>query len=281
MRLMRHCLRSRWRLGVAPYNRPHDVCPRRIPVLIEAIFDVLKLGFFVLCAYLGLNAYSRRRRPDWVAHLTTRRLTVLGVLTLAVVAIKVIEDVVDHESGPVDTAVLWFVRDHVPAAWSGVFSVITLSGSAAFLLTLGALAALVALFAKRWFEAMLLASSLATATLLVYGLKTLVGRVRPDLWDTQWYWGSSFPSGHTLSTAALSTAAALCVARSWPRLGHAAMGAAMAWTGLVALSRLVLGVHWPSDVLAALCMGTFIPLLISVVFDRHRPGVRALPLADN
>lgn len=255
------------------YNRRHDVCARQIPMLMEAIFDVLKLGFFVLCAYVGLSAYSRRRRPDWAAHLSLRRVTVVGLLTLAAVAIKVIEDVVDRESGPVDTAVLWFVRDHVPTALAGVFSLITLSGSAAFLLTLGSLAALVALFAKRWFEAMLLASSLATATLLVYLLKAIVGRARPELWDTQWYWGSSFPSGHTLSTAALSTAAALCVARGWPRLGSVAMWAAVAWTMLVALSRLVLGVHWPSDVLAALCMGTFIPLLISVLFDRHRAGV--------
>lgn len=242
-------------------------------MLMEAIFDVLKLGFFVWCAYVGLNAYSRRRRPDWAAQLTLRRVTVLGLLTLAVVAIKVIEDVLDHESGPVDAAVLWFIRNHMPAVLTGVFSVITLSGSAAFLLTLGSLATLVALIAKRWFEAMLLASSLATATLLVYLLKAMVGRARPDLWDTQWYWGSSFPSGHTLSTAALSTAAALCVARAWPRLGSAAMWAAVAWTCLVALSRLVLGVHWPSDVLAALCMGIFIPLLISVLFDRHRAGV--------
>ena len=87
------------------------------------------------------------------------------------------------------------------------------------------------------------------------------------VWEAQWYWGSSFPSGHTLSTAALATAAALCVARIWPRVGSLAMALALLWTGLIAISRLVLGVHWPSDVLAAACLGAFIPLLFSIVND--------------
>ena len=75
------------------------------------------------------------------------------------------------------------------------------------------------------------------------------------------------PSGHTLSTAAFATAAALCVARIWPRAGSVAMVLAVLWTCLVAVSRLVLGVHRPSDVLSAVCLGAFIALLISVAND--------------
>ncbi|HRH30412.1 MAG TPA: hypothetical protein PKV17_16650, partial [Aquabacterium sp.] len=69
-----------------------------------------------------------------------------------------------------------------------------------------------------------------TATLVVWGTKAIVGRARPALWEAQWYWGSSFPSGHTLSTAAFATAAALCVARIWPRAGSVAMALAALWT---------------------------------------------------
>lgn len=239
-------------------------------MLIELLADIAKLGFFVAGAYLVLQAYARRRRPGWSAYLTQRRLAVLGALTLAMSAIKVIEDVVARESGPVDTALLGFVREHVPASLTGLFTAVTKSGSAAFLLP-STVAAVVALFiAKRRFEALLLGASMITATLLVYGLKSIVGRARPALWETEWYWGSSFPSGHTLSTAAFATAAALCLARVWPRSANLAVVAALLWTGLVALSRLVLGVHWPSDVLAALCLGVFIPLLFSVAFDLHR-----------
>ena len=233
------------------------------------------MGFFVACAIALLKAYVPRQKPRWAGPLTRRRLAVVGVLTLGVVAVKVIEDVVAKESGPVDEAVLWFVRDHVPAALTAYFGAFTLSGSATFLVPVAVVTTVMLLAARRRFEAVLVGTSLATATLVVYLLKAIVGRTRPALWESQWYWGSSFPSGHTLSTAAFSMAAALCVARIWPRAANPAMSLAILWTSLVALSRLILGVHWPSDVLAAICIGLFIPLLISVAFDLRRPATSA------
>ncbi len=239
-------------------------------MLVNVVADIAKLSLFIVCAYALLSAYARRRRPQWTEHLTKRRLAVLAVLTLAVGGIKLIEDVVANESGPVDEAILWFIRDHVPAALNGFFTVVTFSGSARFLVPVAVVAAVALLVARRQFEALLVGATVLTATLVVWGMKAIVGRARPALWEAQWYWGSSFPSGHTLSTAAFSTAAALCVARIWPRGGSLAMVLAVLWTGLVAVSRLVLGVHWPSDVLAAMCLGAFIPLLISVAYDLRR-----------
>ena len=243
-------------------------------MLLAIAADIAKLSLLIVCAYALLGAYARRRRPQWTAHLTKRRLAVLGALTLAAGGIKLIEDVVAHESGPVDEAVMWFIRDHVPASLNGFFAVVTLSGSARVLVPLAGVAAIALFVGRRRFEALLLGASVITATLVVAGMKTIVGRARPALWESQWYWGSSFPSGHTLSTAAFATAAALCVAQIWPRGGALAMTVAVLWTGLVGTSRLVLGVHWPSDVLAAMCLGAFIPLLISVANDLHlrKPG---------
>lgn len=245
-----------------------------MPTLFEVVADIAKLGLFVACAYVALTAWSRRRRPQWTEPLSKRRLALLGILTLVVSASKLIEDVVTKDSGFVDETVMWFVRDHVPAALNGFFEAVTRTGSASVLLPLALLAGVALLLSGRRLEALLLAASAAVAPLVVYLLKAMVGRARPTLWEAQWYWGSSFPSGHTLSTAAFATAAALCVARIRPRFGNLAMSIAFVWTILVALSRLVLGVHWPSDVLAAICLGAFIPLLSSVAFDLHRgkPG---------
>ena len=228
----------------------------------EWAFDIVKLAAFVACAYAVFRAYARRGTAPW----TRRRLSVLGLLTLAVVGTKVIEDVLAKESGPVDEALLWFVREHVPASLHGFFEIVTRSGSAAFLAPAALAVVAALLWARRRAEAGLLGSSAVAAALLGWAVKALVGRARPALWETSWYWGSSFPSGPTLNTAAVSTAAALCVARIWPAAGRPAMAIAVTWTALVALSRLVLGVHWPSDVLAAFCIGAFIPLAASVAF---------------
>ena len=243
-------------------------------MLVESLADIAKLGLYTVCAYVALNAYARHRRPHWVDHLSKRRLAVLALLTLAILAVKVSEDVVAKESGPVDEAILWFVREHVPAGLTGFFGVVTITGSALFLVPVGLAATAAMLIARRRFEALLLTAAMSAALLLSYAVKSIVGRARPDLWESQWYWGSSFPSGHTLNTAAFSTAAALCLARIWPRVSNVAMSVAMVWTGLVAVSRLVLGVHWPSDVFAALCMGVCIPLMISVAYDLRTAATR-------
>ena len=237
-------------------------------MLFHIAVDLAELSLFIVCGYALLAAGARHRPAPWGTRLRQRRLAVAGLLMLAAGAIKLIEDVVTNESGPVDEAVLWFIRSHLPRGWNGFFLAVTLSGSALFLMPVAVAAVAALLAARRRFEAVLVAASLLTATAVVWVVKAIVGRARPALWEAQWYAGSSFPSGHTLSTAALATAAALCVARIWPRASAPATALAVLWTGLVAASRLVLGVHWPSDVLAAMCMGAFIALLISVAFDR-------------
>ena len=123
------------------------------------------------------------------------------------------------------------------------------------------------LCAKRRFEALLLTVSVLGGAVIVYVLKAAVGRARPELWDTEWYWGSSFPSGHTLVVTALATATVISVNRIWPGSRKLATLIAFVWTFSVGISRLVLGVHWPTDVLASVCIGMFLPLAIGIVLE--------------
>lgn len=236
-------------------------------MLIELVVELALLVALVLFAYIALKAWLRYRQPWYSELLLRRRLAVLGLLVLLIIGAKVFEDVLAQESGFVDRFILTSIRAHVPATLDGFFNAVTVAGSALTVVPVVSVTAVVLFWIKRRAEAFLVVASLATAALLVYLIKTATGRARPDLWETEWFWGSSFPSGHTSHTAAAATALALCAARFWPATAKLAMTVALGWTSLVALSRLVLGVHWPTDVLAAMCLGTFISLSISMALD--------------
>ena len=231
---------------------------------IPFIFDIFKLTLYIACAYLAIGAYARHAKTPWLLAMAGRRFAVLTLLTLLVIGIKVFEDVLSKESGPVDTAALLWINQNTPPALTSFFSAVTWAGAAIFLVPTTVVMCSLLLLTRHHREAVFLAATMAGAWMLTYALKALVGRARPELWSTTWYWGSSFPSGHTLSTTALATALTLVATRIWPKSRRLTLPLAVLWVSLMGLSRLVLGVHWPTDVLAAICLGLFIPLAISM-----------------
>ncbi len=239
-------------------------------VIFGLIQDAATLVLIVACLYFAIGEYVRRERPAWSEPLEKRRLAILSALVLAVSAIKVSEDALGGESGPIDEAILRFIRGQVPATLAGFFDAVTFTGSSRFLFPLAAAVTIALLSARRRAEALLVAASVSVAAVVVYAVKTTAGRARPALWETQWYWGSSFPSGHTLVVAAFATSAVLCVGRIRPAMRKFALSIALSWILLVGFSRLVIGVHWPTDVLAAACIGACLPLAMSIALDlRH------------
>jgi len=238
-----------------------------VHVIFELIKDIAKLALISACLYYAFGVYVRRKRLDWLEPLEKRRLGILLVLVLAVSTIKVSEDVLGGESGPIDEAILLLLHNHVPSTLTAFCEAVTFTGSAGVIVPLATVATIALLSVRRRVEALLLAASVISDGAVVYLVKTVVGRARPALWDAEWYWGSSFPSGHTLVVAAFATAAALCATRIRPAARQLALSVAITWISLVAISRLVLGVHWPTDVLAAACIGVFLSLAMSIALE--------------
>ena len=112
----------------------------------------------------------------------------------------------------------------------------------------------------------LLYCCLAVAVAMVCGetLKWLLGRYRPEMLFAQGLYGfsfladkdaqHSFPSGHTLRIFSAMTALSLL----WPRARGWLLGLAV----LVAVSRVLVTRHYPSDVLAGACIGIFSALWV-------------------
>lgn len=108
---------------------------------------------------------------------------------------------------------------------------------------------------NRWVVPFLLAT-IAGGTLLTETIKGLVDRARPELEPVAATLGPAFPSGHACTAAASWAAFALVAGRwwgrrAWPALAGVAVGIAVA----VAASRVLLDVHWLTDVLAGLALG--------------------------
>ena len=238
--------------------------------LFEVLFDIAKLAIYIAFAYFALNIFLRHRRDRAVGTVAPRRLILLAFMAALVVGIKIFEDVVTEDSAQVDEAILWFVRSHVPLNMLNFFALVTFSGSGSFLVLATICWCGAWLLMQHRREAAFLATTMLVSMLCIYMLKMLVDRIRPELWDGVWYWGSSFPSGHTLGTAAFATSTVLSTSRIWPRLSNVAQFAAIVWISVVGLSRLVLGVHWPTDVLASICFGICISIGTSLLFDRHQ-----------
>ena len=120
--------------------------------------------------------------------------------------------------------------------------------------------------------------TMAAGALLGVLLKMLFGRDRPDLLDPVAHApGYAFPSGHAMTNALGATVFLMVLL---PLIGDRPVARAALWTAAVAIplitafTRVGLGVHWTSDVLAGLLFGVALAVLTRLAYDRRRAAAR-------
>lgn len=148
------------------------------------------------------------------------------------------------------------MRDITGLGGTGVLTLITLSATGFLLLE------------RKRHAAALLVVAVIGGTILSNALKLGFGRERPSLGDFDAILTSaSFPSGHSTMAAAvyLTIGALIARVRPDPRVRAYVLLLSVLVTLLVGISRIYLGVHWPTDVLAGWAIGAAWALLCWLV----------------
>jgi undecaprenyl-diphosphatase len=161
-----------------------------------------------------------------------------------------------------DRALLLFFHAGKQPQVAASARVLTELGGYLFLMPLTAAGALFLAWKRRFRAAVLLLVVTISGRLLVEFQKVQLGRIRPQenthLVDVH---SLSFPSAHAANSAMVYLSLALLLTSAWPRRAVALWAAA--WLAiLIGTSRIVLGVHWPSDVIAGWAFGLFWTILL-------------------
>ncbi len=182
--------------------------------------------------------------------------------------------VIEGESRRVDRAVLLWIHTTFPGWLDGPMRIVTALGY--YWVVLPLLGVVIALFYRAgWrLSATLLLVSTAGSVVLTTVLKSVIRRARPDLFDSGYHASFySFPSGH--ATVAVGFYGMLTLVLAYRLRGTARWAVGVSGVIVVLLigfSRLYLGVHYPTDVVAGylatllwlVCVGAVYALWLSI-----------------
>ena len=128
-------------------------------------------------------------------------------------------------------------------------------------------------YRKQWkMESFLMLGNLALAGVLIVTFKNIYQRPRPEILHLVEEKGFSFPSGHSLAVTLMVGSLIVIFSQRiknqlWKRIVQILLGFYLL---SVLVSRVYLGVHYPSDVLASLCVGLGVLFIEFPFYDKLR-----------
>ena len=200
---------------------------------------------------------------------------VIGAL-LFVLGLAVL--VATDRADPFDASVIRAVRDPELHDRLAFLQPLTELGSTGAVSLVAGLVAALGIAVGPWRHGVIGAATIAIASAAVEGVKAVIARERPDLLEPIVVeHGFSFPSGHsTLSMVAYGILAVLVLRSRLPRPVRGGLAVALAvLVVLVGISRVWLGVHYPTDVIAGWTTG----VLVVAAFAAFTRGVSTEPAA--
>lgn len=279
------------------FDLAHSANPR-LAALLVGVLVVLVLAWYLTRLTLAFTLPRLDRARLWIAdHLKTKdsrpaglaarvllneegafvafSLAVLCLLGIAGFVLLVVNLLFEPELAASDQAISTFLQTLRNAPGDRVMVLVTMLADSVTLTPL-AVAFVVIMFAlRRWRLAAMATVTFIGAAVFVPLAKSLLQRPRP----MPHYSGAdafSFPSGHATLSIAIIGAIVVILAHAlptrWKSVIYATTAALLA---LVALSRVYLLAHWPSDVIAGLLFGGSMVLLLAFLLHGRELGLPA------
>ena len=208
-----------------------------------------------------------------VSGMERATLAVLGFVAIAFyVFIEVADEVMEGATGGLDRGILLALRnpadpsDPIGPPWlEEAMRDFTALGGTSVLTLLTILVAVFLTMTRKRHAAWLVLLSVAGGTALSQILKWGFDRPRPDLVPHGMaVYSQSFPSGHAMLSAVVYLTLGALLARAQPRTEGEGLPLDLwrpALTVIVGISRVYLGVHWPTDVLGGWALGAGLGVL--------------------
>ena len=176
-------------------------------------------------------------------------LALLVFLTPVIIFSKLAGEVIEKDPILLDTTILKSIHEHASPFLNHLFLFITTLGSFKVIAPVTIALVLWFYYKNQRRSSLIIAFSVLGAATANFILKLLFTRSRPALWETLVKEPSySFPSGHAMVSCALILSIIFIVWQTKYRF--AALVAGSLLIVLIGLSRLYLGVHYPTDVIA-------------------------------
>lgn len=156
-----------------------------------------------------------------------------------------------------DDAVLEWFYAHATPFWDNFFLMVTAMGGPLTITCVAVGLAVYFLVRKQWRRLWLVVAGVGGAVMVNTIIKLIVERPRPDLWEQLVVETSfSFPSGHAMASSALAIFLGYLVVHAhfgrWVKT--LLVGLLVLYALLVGVSRMYLGVHYPTDVIGGWMM---------------------------
>ncbi|MBW4591852.1 MAG: phosphatase PAP2 family protein [Brasilonema angustatum HA4187-MV1] len=201
----------------------------------------------------------------WLRHIhprlapliaTTGIVGLISCLLILFVLANLAEEVLEREAFAFDTTFLLWLHQFANPTLDNLMLFLTNIGNPRTVVTVAVVTVLLLWWRHYREEAKVFVLACLGAFILNTELKLFFSKPRPELWHQLISEKSfSFPSGHALGSMVLYGFIAYLLAIHYPKLSRVIYCLAIILIAAIGISRLYLGVHWPTDIIAGYGVG--------------------------